>query len=158
MQRRTALIAAAVVVGAAGWYAFRPERLFIDKTVNESLAAEVAAPANAPAAGATMAAAPAAEPATLARGTFHSNAHETNGTATVHFKTRDFVTDDAALNSAQLNAGGVIACVPLPWEGATYERYLGILVTVTTTDTTAGTINAFLTTTPAKWQAYPDAL
>jgi hypothetical protein len=83
MQRRTALIAAAVVFGAAGWYAFRPERLFIDKTVNESLAAEVAAPANAPAAGATMAAAPAAEPTALARGTFHSNAHETNGTATV---------------------------------------------------------------------------
>jgi len=78
MTRRTALIGALIVLGAAAWYAFRPERLFIDQTVNESLAAEasVAAPA---------AAAPAAPagPVALARGSFHSNAHETAGTATV---------------------------------------------------------------------------
>ena len=53
----------ALVAGAIGWYAFRPERLFIDNTVNESLAA--------------------AMPTTLARGTFHSNAHETTGDATI---------------------------------------------------------------------------
>lgn len=58
----------AIVLGALAWYAFRPERLFIDSTVNESLAA--ATPA-------------AVEPVTLAQGTFHSNAHETTGTAAI---------------------------------------------------------------------------
>jgi Electron transfer DM13 len=58
-----------IVLGVLAWYAFRPERLFIDSTVNESLAA--------PAAGS------AAEPTTLAQGSFHSNAHETIGTATI---------------------------------------------------------------------------
>ena len=58
------LIAGVVLVaGAFAWYAFRPERLFIDNTVNESLAA--------------------AMPTTLAQGTFHSNAHETTGDATI---------------------------------------------------------------------------
>src|SRR5687767_2370955 len=61
---RKGLIAGVVVVaGAIGWYAFRPERLFIDNTVNESLAA--------------------AMPTTLAEGAFHSNAHETTGKATI---------------------------------------------------------------------------
>ena len=86
MHRRTTLIAAAAVIGAAAWYAFRPERLFIDTTVNESLAAEIAAPAAGMAttmAATPTAAAPAAEPTALARGTFHGNAHETSGTATV---------------------------------------------------------------------------
>ena len=73
MHRRTALVAAAAMAAAAAWYAFRPERLFVDRTVNESLAAEVTAPtATAP-----------TGPVALARGTFHGNAHETNGTATV---------------------------------------------------------------------------
>jgi hypothetical protein len=45
MKTRTAIIAvAAVVFGAAAWYAFRPERLFIDQTVDERLA-YAAAPA-----------------------------------------------------------------------------------------------------------------
>ena len=53
-----------VVVGGA-WYAFRPERLFINQKVNEQ--------------------APAASAASnqLASGQFHSGAHETKGTATV---------------------------------------------------------------------------
>jgi hypothetical protein len=64
------------VFGAAAWYAFRPERLFIDQTVDERLAY-----AAAPAAGSGAAA--AAAPTTLAQGSFHSNAHETKGTASV---------------------------------------------------------------------------
>lgn len=68
MQSRI-LIGGAVILGVLAWYAFRPERLFIDSTVSESLAA--AAPAS-----------PAA-PMTLAEGTFHSNAHETTGNATI---------------------------------------------------------------------------
>lgn len=80
-----------------------------------------------------------------------------DGSATIHWQSAEFVTDDDAVNSPQLNAGGVIACVALPLEGAVYERYLGILVTRTTTATTAGTINAFLTLDPTGWRAYPEA-
>lgn len=78
----------------------------------------------------------------------------TDGSATVHFQTKDFVTDDANTNDAELNAGGVIAVVALPMEGAAYERYLGILCTIGTTTVTAGAINAFLTHDVAKWKAY----
>lgn len=74
----------------------------------------------------------------------------TDGTATTHWRSEAFVTDDAAANSAQLNAGGLIAVVALPLEGAVYERYLGILVTRTTTAVTAGKINAFLTLDPPR--------
>lgn len=86
MQRRTALIAGLAVLGAAGWYAFRPERLFIDQTVNESFAAVAPAQA-ATAPGTAPATAPAtaeAAPSAVARGAFHSNAHETTGTATIY--------------------------------------------------------------------------
>lgn len=79
----------------------------------------------------------------------------TDGSATVHFDTGALVTDDAAVNDARLNAGGVIAMVALPVGG--YERYLGVLCTTATTTTTAGTINAFLTKDPSKWYALPDA-
>lgn len=72
MRKRNALIGLAIIVVASGWYAFRPERLFVDKTVNESLGAVMATPA-------------AASPGlmALATGSFHTNAHETHGTATV---------------------------------------------------------------------------
>lgn len=69
MQSRILIGGAVIVLGVLAWYAFRPERLFIDSTVSESLAA--VAP-DAPAA-----------PMTLAQGVFHSNAHETTGSATV---------------------------------------------------------------------------
>lgn len=80
----------------------------------------------------------------------------TDGSATVHYASRLFVTDDAAANDAQMNAGGVPVCVAIPWEGAVYERYLGILAVTATTTTTAGKINAFLTHDPAKWAAYAE--
>lgn len=80
----------------------------------------------------------------------------TDGTATVHYTSASLVTDDAAANSAALNAGGVIAAVALPQ--GTYERYLGILATIGTTEVTAGKINAFLTKDVASWKAYADAL
>lgn len=75
----------------------------------------------------------------------------TDGTATDHLISALLVTDDAAANSAQLNAGGVILAAALP--AGTYERYLGILCVTATTTTTAGKINAFLTTDVAKWVA-----
>lgn len=76
--------------------------------------------------------------------------------ATVHIDTGTFVTDDSAANSAQLNAGGVIFCGPLPLQGNVYERYLGILCVTATTTTTAGAINAFLTLDPRGWAAYAE--
>ena len=82
----------------------------------------------------------------------------TDGSATEHIVTDTFVTDDSAANSAQLNAGGTIYFGALPQEGFVYERYLGILVVTGTTTTTAGTINAFLTTDPNGWKSYADAV
>lgn len=75
-----------------------------------------------------------------------------DGSATEHLVSATFVTDDAAANSAELNAGGTIMAVALPL--GTYERYLGILAVTGTTTTTAGKINAFLTHDVAKWTAY----
>lgn len=74
---------------------------------------------------------------------------------TLHFRTGTFVTDDAGANSDFLNAGGVICAVRLP--AGTYERFLGVLATIATTEVTAGKINAFLTKDFAKWVAQPDA-
>lgn len=82
----------------------------------------------------------------------------TDGTATVHLETKAFVTDDAALNDAQLNAAGVIAVMALPMEGTVYERYLGLLAVIVTTEVTAGKINAFLTRDVAKWASYANAV
>lgn len=79
----------------------------------------------------------------------------TDGSATVHFQTRDFVTDDSAANDAELDAGGVVAAVALPMDE--YERYLGILATIGTTTVTEGAINAFLTPDVSRWKAYADA-
>lgn len=74
MHRRTILMGAVAVLGAVAWYALRPERLFLDRTVNESFAAE---PAGGDGASASA-------PVALAAGSFHTNAHETKGRATVH--------------------------------------------------------------------------
>jgi hypothetical protein len=63
-----------VIVVAIAWYLFRPELLLITKTVNETL----------PGSATTVGAPKDAQLATLATGRFHSVAHETSGTATVH--------------------------------------------------------------------------
>jgi len=70
MQSKKALLgaAAAIVIGI-GWYAFRPELLFINESVNESLP-EVAQAQNS-------------SPQAVAEGTFHGVAHETKGKATI---------------------------------------------------------------------------
>jgi hypothetical protein len=71
MNRRI-VVAGLAVLGGVGWYLFRPELLFIDTKVNETLTTSAVAQTDAP-----------APPATLVAGTFHSVAHETRGTATV---------------------------------------------------------------------------
>jgi hypothetical protein len=69
MQRKV-LVGLVVLLALTGaWYAFRPERLFINQRVNESFP--------------TAAQASSAEPATLATGQFHGVAHETRGQASV---------------------------------------------------------------------------
>lgn len=74
----------------------------------------------------------------------------TDGSATVHIDTGTFVTDDAAANADELNAGGLVCAIPLPLEGQVYERYLGVLAVIATTTVTAGAINAFLTLDPPR--------
>jgi hypothetical protein len=71
MNRRI-VVAGLAVLGGVGWYLFRPELLFIDTKVNETLTTSAVAQTDAP-----------APPATLVAGTFHAVAHETRGTATV---------------------------------------------------------------------------
>jgi Electron transfer DM13 len=75
MRRRT-WIAGLVVLGAIGWYLFRPELLFVKTSVNEALPSEVAA------LGARTA--PGTEAGVLLHGRFRSIAHETVGTASVY--------------------------------------------------------------------------
>lgn len=74
----------------------------------------------------------------------------TNGTATTHISTGTFATGATAID------GTVFVGAMPTGAGKVYERYLGVLSTVGTTTTTAGTINAFLTRDPSAWKAYAD--
>lgn len=74
----------------------------------------------------------------------------TDGSATAHYTSRAFVTDDAAANDTAMNAGQFAVVVALPPEGPVYERYLGILAVIATTTVTAGKINAYLTLDPPR--------
>ena len=75
MTRRTWIIGLVAAL-ALGWYAFRPELLFVRKSVNEGLPVAMAQPAG----GAEGAKAKAS----LASGRFKSVAHETRGNATIY--------------------------------------------------------------------------
>ncbi len=68
MSIRKVVITVAIVGAIGAWYAFRPERLFINQRVNEQLPTAAAA----------------TQPAALASGTFHDVAHETKGMATIY--------------------------------------------------------------------------
>ena len=74
MKRRTWILGL-VVLGGVGWYLFRPELLFVNKRVNEGLVT-----ASAP----TAASEGVTAPMIVLSGRFHSVAHETRGTASVH--------------------------------------------------------------------------
>jgi hypothetical protein len=73
-----------------------------------------------------------------------------DGTATVHWRS-------GAIPKASLVAGFTMA-IPLPGVKPDYERFLGVLVAITTFAVTAGKINAFLTHDPKQWKALPDGL
>ncbi len=67
MKRKTLIYGVLLVAAVAAWAAFRPERLFINAKVNESM----------PIAGNT-------DHTVLASGTFHSVAHSTKGDASIY--------------------------------------------------------------------------
>lgn len=77
MKNRAIVIAiAGLAVATTAWAVFRPELLFIDRSVNETF------PSGAPAAAAATST--ASSPRVLSTGMFHGVAHETKGTATIH--------------------------------------------------------------------------
>ncbi len=69
MSKRNIIIGAVTIALAIGWYAFRPELLFVSKQVNEQF----------PTSGQVT-----AGPMTLAKGSFKSLANETKGLATIY--------------------------------------------------------------------------
>lgn len=81
----------------------------------------------------------------------------TDGSATIHAVSGSLVTNVAASNDPRLNAGGRILVVSLP-QGATYERFLGILVTRGAVAVATGTVNAFLTRDVSTYRSYADAV
>lgn len=72
MSRKLFVVIVLALVAGGAWYAFRPERLFVNQTVSESFPV------------ASAATAPAGAPRALASGGFHKVAHDTRGTATVY--------------------------------------------------------------------------
>jgi Electron transfer DM13 len=75
MQKSKLIIGSiVVVVVAVGWYLFRPELVFIDRTVNETL----------PASATTASTATDPRTSVLATGQFHGVSHDTSGVATIH--------------------------------------------------------------------------
>lgn len=80
----------------------------------------------------------------------------TDATATVICASPTYATDGTDANDAQLKVGNVILCQPIDVRRS--ERYLGIRCVTVTTTTTAGAITAFLTTNPAAYLAYPNAI
>lgn len=67
MNRRQLILGGGALLGAAAWFWFRPELLFLHATVQESFPADQQG-----------------QETVLARGEFHGVAHETRGTATLY--------------------------------------------------------------------------
>lgn len=74
MQRRTLLITLGIVILGIGWYLFRPELLFVNKSVNEEFPGRASA----------QNVSPATTPVVLSQGRFHGVAHEGSGVATLY--------------------------------------------------------------------------
>ena len=66
---RKVFIVLGIIVIIIAWYLFRPEKLFISKSVNEDLPSASAGRADSP--------------STIKEGSFHGVAHETKGTAAI---------------------------------------------------------------------------
>ena len=75
MQKPKLIIGSIVVVAVAiVWYLFRPELIFVNRTVHETLPGSATSTSTAQGSQATV----------LATGRFHSVSHETSGVATIH--------------------------------------------------------------------------
>lgn len=72
-KQRTILAVTGLLAVAGGWYAFRPERLFVNQRVSESF------PVASATAGMTS-----TEPVALEEGRFRGVAHEATGKATIY--------------------------------------------------------------------------
>src|SRR5437016_12690824 len=70
-ERKIMIATAAVVAAGICWYLFRPELLFVNRSVNESLPGAQAASAQS-------------KTQTVATGRFRGIAHETKGAATIY--------------------------------------------------------------------------
>ena len=98
-------------------------------------------------------------------------AFTSSGSATVDFQLRSdsIVAIHATDSTAHLSTGpvpfatlalGYRIVIPVPPQGDAYERYLGLQLVTGAATTTAGSINAFLTTEPSviPTTSYPDAV
>jgi len=72
MSKRNIIIGVGIVMLAIGWYAFRPELIFINKTVNEEFPV------------ATAMASIEKGPMSITKGNFKGLAHETKGLASIY--------------------------------------------------------------------------
>lgn len=81
----------------------------------------------------------------------------TDGSQTIHYTSKAFVTNVDASNA--LDAGAIAVCVALPIEGVVYERYMAVQAVVATATVTAGAISAYLSLDPvATKKSYNDAI
>lgn len=72
-RKKIAIITTGLILAGIGWYAFRPELLFVNQKVNEAFPGSTA-----------MAASNTAQPTALFSGQFRGIAHKTEGMATVY--------------------------------------------------------------------------
>lgn len=70
-MKRTLIVILVLIILGVAWYLFRPERLFVNQTVNEGFPVSNSEKQSA-------------SPQALFKGNFHSVAHETKGVATVY--------------------------------------------------------------------------
>ena len=70
-----------------------------------------------------------------------------DGVAAIHATTSTAHLETGAMAFALLTLGAQFV-IPIPPEGLAYEQFLGVQVVTTVADTTAGDVNAFLTTEP----------
>jgi len=73
-QRKLVIGGIVIAAGAVGWALFRPDTLFVNKTINESFPGTTTA----------QAASGDRQPSVLSQGSFHSGAHKTEGMAAIY--------------------------------------------------------------------------
>lgn len=77
-------------------------------------------------------------------------------TAAIHTSTSTLHLTTPAIPVANMTAGAEICRIGLP-RGRNYERFLGIVQVTGTAAFTAGAVDFFITMSPGKYTAYPEA-